>query len=80
MSRPKPFLTDTIRGVVGFLKVDRQHLVEVPTDKDGIIPADLRRILEDWPSSRSRPEVLYTIPTGANPTGSTCPEARKVEM
>lgn len=67
-------------GVVGLLKADCHELVEVPTDEDGIIPSELRRILSGWPSGQPRPRVIYTTPTGSNPTGSSCPEIRKIEM
>ncbi|KAL5936901.1 hypothetical protein ACKVV1_010357 [Pyricularia oryzae] len=67
-------------GVVGFLGAENHKLIEIPTDADGIIPAELEEILSSWPPGRPRPKVLYTTPTGSNPTGATCPESRKIEI
>lgn len=66
--------------MVGFLGAENHKLIEIPTDADGIIPAELEEILSSWPPGRPRPKVLYTSPTGSNPTGATCPESRKIEM
>ncbi|KAL5923808.1 hypothetical protein ACKVV1_011443 [Pyricularia oryzae] len=67
-------------GVVGFLGAENHELIEIPTDSYGIIPAELERILSSWVPGRPRPKVLYTTPTGSNPTGATCPESRKIEI
>lgn len=48
----------------------------VPVDDFGIIPEKLESILNDWVGPK--PKLLYTIPTGQNPTGSSLsPERRK---
>lgn len=41
--------------------------VEVPTDKDGMIPEELERIIRTTPNVK----LIYTIPTFQNPTGGT---------
>jgi tryptophan aminotransferase len=69
-----------ISGIIGFLKVDGHELVEVSTDEEGIIPLDLETILTHWPTNSPRPRVIYTVPTGSNPTGVSCTESRKREM
>lgn len=56
------------------------ELVEVVSDAKGINPSHLEEILETWPGDRPRPTVLYTVPTGSNPTGVSCKESRKLEM
>ena len=35
---------------------------EVETDGEGLDSLSLREIIENWPSSKPRPKVLYTIP------------------
>lgn len=53
----------------------------IPTDGGGLIPAGLRDILVNWNASEGpRPRVLYTIPTGANPSGATLNEERRDEL
>ncbi|KAI9001792.1 pyridoxal phosphate-dependent transferase [Hyaloraphidium curvatum] len=52
--------------------------VEVPTDADGLDPAALERILASYRDSPQRPKFLYTVPTGANPSGlCTSPDRRR---
>ncbi|KAK7451736.1 hypothetical protein VKT23_012415 [Stygiomarasmius scandens] len=54
--------------------------VAVKMDKDGMIPEDLERIMENWATSHpgiKRPHLLYTVPVGQNPTGSTLTWERK---
>jgi tryptophan aminotransferase len=67
-------------GVVGFLRADGQELIPVYSDADGLNPACLEQTLSTWPSDSPRPKVLYTTPTGSNPTGQSCTESRKAEM
>jgi len=58
----------------------------VPMDDEGIIPSGLSRVLRDaWESSMlpggaPRPKLLYTIPTGHNPTGCTTTYERRREV
>ncbi|KNC78098.1 hypothetical protein SARC_09449 [Sphaeroforma arctica JP610] len=49
------------------------NLVKIPTDSDGLIPEELDATLSNWDCSVDgvKPKVLYTIPTGSNPTGAT---------
>lgn len=50
----------------------------IEMDEDGLVPEDLDRKLHYWDTSRGRkPFVLYTIPSGHNPTGITQSTARK---
>ncbi|KAM3511260.1 hypothetical protein MY11210_005129 [Beauveria gryllotalpidicola] len=47
-------------------------------DSDGLVPEDLDYQLRNWDASRGcKPFVLYTIPSGHNPTGITQPTNRK---
>ncbi|CCE62973.1 hypothetical protein TPHA_0D03370 [Tetrapisispora phaffii CBS 4417] len=49
----------------------------VPIDSDGIIPEKLESILDNWTPGSPKPKLLYTIPTGQNPTGSSLSDERK---
>ena len=50
----------------------------VGMDDEGLAPEELSRILETWDDSKGRrPSVLYTIPSGQNPTGATQSMERK---
>ncbi|KZT27300.1 PLP-dependent transferase [Neolentinus lepideus HHB14362 ss-1] len=56
--------------------------VPVRLDKEGMIPEDLERVLRDWDESKrgKRPHVLYTVPCGQNPTGSTLTLDRRKDI
>ena len=49
-------------------------------DEDGLIPSELEKQLEQLLSNGVSPSMLYTIPNFHNPTGSTLPEARRIEI
>jgi hypothetical protein len=56
---------------------------EVEADAAGLNPAGLEAILSSWSvthSDKRFPKLLYTIPTGSNPTGASAPEHRKREV
>lgn len=48
--------------------------VPVPMDTEGLVPADLERLLDNWVGPK--PKFLYTVCTGQNPTGS-CLDAER---
>jgi len=56
--------------------------VPVGMDREGIIPEGLEEILKSWDetSQGRRPHVLYTIPSGQNPTGGTLTYKRRQEI
>lgn len=58
------------------------HPVPVKLDGHGIVPALLDSQITNWDETISgkRPRVLYTIPTGQNPTGSTLSTDRRREL
>ncbi|KAJ5614435.1 aromatic aminotransferase Aro8 [Penicillium herquei] len=50
------------------------HSIGVQMDEQGMVPAHLDHLLSDWDVSKrgaSKPFLLYIIPTGQNPTGTT---------
>jgi len=56
--------------------------VPVKIDKGGLIPSDLERILSSWDEKvhGRRPHVLYTVPSGQNPTGCTLSIERRKQI
>uniref|UniRef100_A0A061S2W1 Kynurenine/2-aminoadipate aminotransferase n=1 Tax=Tetraselmis sp. GSL018 TaxID=582737 RepID=A0A061S2W1_9CHLO len=52
--------------------------VAVPMDNHGIIPAELRKVLEQRREAGLKiPSLLYTVPVAQNPTGAITSEERK---
>lgn len=49
----------------------------VPIDADGIIHEKLAKVLGNWTPGAPKPKLLYTIPTGQNPTGTSIADHRK---
>ncbi|SCU95326.1 LADA_0G14972g1_1 [Lachancea dasiensis] len=56
------------------------NVFPVPLDDHGLIPERLESILDNWNPETRKPKLLYTIPTGQNPTGSSLSDDRKVEI
>ncbi|KAI1921415.1 Aromatic/aminoadipate aminotransferase 1 [Ophidiomyces ophidiicola] len=59
------------------------RLAPVKMDEQGILPSALEEILSNWDvSSRGarKPFVLYTVPSGQNPTGATQSAERRKEV
>lgn len=56
--------------------------VGVKMDSGGIIPEELERVLVNWDEVKSgrRPHVLYIVPVGQNPTGSTLSADRRKKV
>ncbi|KAJ6583605.1 pyridoxal phosphate-dependent transferase [Mycena vulgaris] len=75
--------TPVYAGTLGFLATLPCSLIEVNADPQGLNPANLDSILVNWETTypgKRFPKLLYTIPSGSNPTGASIPEARKVEV
>ncbi|KNG52857.1 aromatic amino acid aminotransferase 1 [Stemphylium lycopersici] len=54
--------------------------VSIPIDSEGLLPEAVDDILSDWDVytyGTRKPHLLYTIPTGQNPTGATQSTARR---
>ncbi|KAJ3036715.1 hypothetical protein HDV00_002427 [Rhizophlyctis rosea] len=65
-------------GSLAFLKPFGIKFAEVALDAEGLNPNALEKVLAEWPTPETRPKVLYTVPTGGNPTGiSTTLERKK---
>ncbi|KAH9947220.1 pyridoxal phosphate-dependent transferase [Amylocystis lapponica] len=58
------------------------HAVPIAMDKDGMSAVHLRKVLSEWDEGvkGKRPHVMYTVPIGQNPSGSTMDGPRKKEV
>ncbi|CCM06418.1 uncharacterized protein FIBRA_08679 [Fibroporia radiculosa] len=72
--------TPTYAGVLPMFQALNCDLIDIETDSHGIRSKSLRAILENWPSSKPRPKLLYTVPYGCNPTGMTASLERRREV
>jgi len=72
----------TYSGSLAALRPLKANLVELPVDEFGLIPSKLESMLATFGavSGRSKPRVLYVIPTGQNPAGCTLTDGRKKEI
>ncbi|GMH66655.1 hypothetical protein TrRE_jg4023 [Triparma retinervis] len=73
----------TYSGSLAFLGPLGVTLKGVETDAQGIVPSKLRNVLDNWEvqnGGRKKPRVIYTIPTGSNPTGGSLTFERKSEI
>nr|XP_019049759.1 tryptophan aminotransferase [Kwoniella bestiolae CBS 10118]OCF28689.1 tryptophan aminotransferase [Kwoniella bestiolae CBS 10118] len=77
-----PVLLETpiYAGVLPPLRILNAEMVEVDVDSQGLSAKNLERILSEWPEGKKRPKVLYTSPTGSNPSGCSAPRERKLEV
>ncbi|KAI0707294.1 PLP-dependent transferase [Earliella scabrosa] len=72
--------TPVYAGVLPTFESLHCEFVAVPTDSQGIDSSALRSTLENWPASKPKPKVLYTVPYGGNPTGMTATKERRQEV
>ncbi|WWD06909.1 hypothetical protein V865_005006 [Kwoniella europaea PYCC6329] len=77
-----PVLLETpiYAGVLPPLRILNAEMIEVDVDSQGLSAKNLERILSTWPEGKKRPRVLYTSPTGSNPSGCSAPRERKLEV
>lgn len=55
-------------------------VIPLQIDLDGIIPEKLEEQLANWPKDIKMPKLIYTIPTGQNPAGSTLSLERRQQI
>ena len=75
--------TPVFAGTLGFLFGQECDLIDVHTDTQGLRPDDLEDTLVNWETKhpgKRFPKLLYTIPTGSNPSGASSPEERKLKV
>ena len=57
--------------------------IGIKIDAEGLLPSSMDEILSNWDESArggSKPWLLYTVPSGQNPTGATQGEQRRREI
>ncbi|KAH6597347.1 hypothetical protein BASA50_004487 [Batrachochytrium salamandrivorans] len=64
-------------GMNAYIRPMGVNIVEVPIDAEGLNPESMETTLANWPDIKTRPRILYTVPTAGNPTGITTTLARK---
>ncbi|XP_078450661.1 kynurenine/alpha-aminoadipate aminotransferase, mitochondrial isoform X2 [Lampetra planeri] len=78
--------TPTYPGTLIAVEPLGARVLSVASDAQGMIPADLRRVLSPWSPADARvpasgiPRVLCTVPNGGNPTGASLSTDRKREI
>ncbi|KAF8591221.1 PLP-dependent transferase [Ramaria rubella] len=82
VDRGDPVLVETpvYAGIIPVLQSLHANLIEVKMDADGPSSISLRNILDGWPVDRRKPRILYTVPCGSNPSGTTTTLARRLEI
>jgi kynurenine/2-aminoadipate aminotransferase len=68
----------TYSGALSFLGPYGCTMIPVGTDDGGLVPENLERALAEC--GDNKPRVLYTIPTGQNPGGTTVNEERRRQI
>lgn len=59
------------------------RIAAVKMDEQGLLPEDMDQVLSNWDEKERgapKPHVLYTIPSGQNPTGATQSAERRAEI
>eukprot|EP00516_Mucochytrium_quahogii_P007221 CAMPEP_0203756388 /NCGR_PEP_ID=MMETSP0098-20131031/9690_1 /ASSEMBLY_ACC=CAM_ASM_000208 /TAXON_ID=96639 /ORGANISM=" , Strain NY0313808BC1" /LENGTH=423 /DNA_ID=CAMNT_0050648261 /DNA_START=95 /DNA_END=1366 /DNA_ORIENTATION=+ len=73
----------TYSGSLAYLAPMDLNLVSVKTDSGGILPSSLDSIMKNWSTAglgKKKPRILYTIPTGSNPTGISIDLQRRKDL
>ncbi|KAF7519148.1 hypothetical protein G7054_g13185 [Neopestalotiopsis clavispora] len=73
----------TYTGTLAAARAQGLRTVGIDMDDQGLSPDDLDKKLQDWDvglGQGPKPRVLYMIPTGQNPTGTTQSLARRREI
>ncbi|KAN0029875.1 hypothetical protein ACTA71_008012 [Dictyostelium dimigraforme] len=71
----------TYSGTLSILKPLSLNICGIETDRYGMIPEKLEKLLSEWDHSKFKfPRVIYLIPCGQNPSGTTMNHQRKVDL
>ncbi|KAJ1935071.1 hypothetical protein FBU59_005501, partial [Linderina macrospora] len=69
----------TFPGALGVLSNSGVRPVPVELDSEGMVPQALDTVCSEWQGGKPL-RVVYVVPTGQNPTGSTMSEGRRAEI
>ncbi|KAI0750181.1 PLP-dependent transferase [Daedaleopsis nitida] len=72
--------TPVYASIIPVFHATECEMIEIGTDQYGIDAQGLRDVLDNWPASKPKPKVLYTVPYGCNPTGVTSTLERRLEI
>ncbi|MFF2028819.1 PLP-dependent aminotransferase family protein [Arthrobacter sp. NPDC058192] len=64
-------------GAMAVFSSYEAEIVHVPSDEDGLIPADLERLIGGARAAGKRPRALYTVPNFQNPGGMNLSAERR---
>ena len=67
----------TYAGALSYCDVIGCGYLQIPIDAEGMVPHLLDAALSGWEPTRRKPKIIYLIPTGSNPAGTTMGEARR---
>ncbi|KAJ8708609.1 hypothetical protein PYW08_009991 [Mythimna loreyi] len=68
-------------GIHSVLRPLQPEIIGIPEDEDGMLPETLDAVLgERQRRGMKMPKMMYTIPTGSNPTGTVLPEDRRRQI
>jgi tryptophan aminotransferase len=72
--------TPVYAGVLPQLLSIGTEQIQVAGDEHGVTPRALSHVLSTWPQGKPKPRVLYVVPIGSNPTGTSSTTERKLEI
>jgi kynurenine/2-aminoadipate aminotransferase len=70
-------------GTLANLHAKNIFISDVPTDKEGVDVDAIENLLVNWETlhpEKKKPRIVYVIPVGSNPSGSTLTLARKQHL
>eukprot|EP01121_Diplochlamys_sp_Union-15-3_P010304 TRINITY_DN2888_c0_g1_i1.p1 TRINITY_DN2888_c0_g1~~TRINITY_DN2888_c0_g1_i1.p1 ORF type:complete len:416 (-),score=54.13 TRINITY_DN2888_c0_g1_i1:49-1296(-) len=70
-------------GSLSSMQMLNSRFVSIDTDENGIIPDVLSNTLKNWGETHPNcrlPKVMYVVPTGQNPSGSTLSQDRRKKV
>ncbi|XP_011251057.2 kynurenine/alpha-aminoadipate aminotransferase, mitochondrial [Camponotus floridanus] len=80
INKNDPVLLETpaYSGIIGALAPLSPDIIEINQDAEGLIPEEITKECEQrLATGKPMPKLLYTNPTGANPTGTVLSETRR---
>ncbi|TIB36823.1 hypothetical protein E3P86_02366 [Wallemia ichthyophaga] len=67
-------------GAIPEMTIAGAQFVEIECDEQGMSAEKLAQVMDNWPQDKPRPKLVYTVPTGNNPSGASAGKQRKVDI
>lgn len=67
-------------GAIPEMTIAGAQFVEIDCDGQGMSAEKLSDVMENWPEDKPRPKLVYTVPTGNNPSGASAGKQRKIDI